>query len=25
MREHIRHVRDGVMANINFFLSDGNK
>lgn len=25
MREHIRHVRDGVMANIKFFLSNGEK
>ena len=25
MREHIRHVRDGVMANIKLFLSDGKK
>lgn len=25
MREHIRHVRDGVMANINFFLSGAVK
>jgi DNA-binding GntR family transcriptional regulator len=23
MREHIRHVRDGVMANVNFFLGTG--
>jgi len=25
MREHIRNVRDGVMANINFFLNGGEK
>jgi len=25
MREHIRHVRDGVMANIKFFLSEEGK
>jgi len=25
MREHIRHVRDGVMENIKFFLSDAGK
>ncbi len=25
MREHIRHVRDGVMGNIKFFLSDRRK
>jgi len=25
MREHIRHVRDGVMANVSFFLSEAEK
>ena len=25
MREHIRHVRDGVMANVNFFLIGAEK
>jgi DNA-binding GntR family transcriptional regulator len=25
MREHIRHVRDGVMANVRFFVSDAEK
>jgi len=25
MRQHIRHVRDGVMANIHFFLKDGKQ
>ncbi len=25
MRQHIRHVRDGVMANVEFFIGDGTK
>jgi len=25
MRRHIRHVRDGVMENIKFFLGNGEK